>query len=236
MRHAGKILRETFTLLEKYTHEGVSLLELDHITEDFIRSQNAKPSFKGFQGFPATLCTMLNEEVVHGIPNERKLQKGDLLTIDCGVYFQNYHADAAISKVIGGDDTNPERARFSKSVKEALILGCEAARAGNTLGDIGNAIETKIKKDGYTVLSEYTGHGIGRGLHEEPFVLNYGKKGTGLLLREGMTLCIEPIIVSGEPKVKIKKDGWTVVTKDEKDAIQWEHCGVVTKNGLEIFV
>ena len=236
MRKAGRIWANGISLLKTYIREGITLLELDAIAEDYIRSQDAIPAFKGFQGFPGTLCTMLNNEVVHGIPDHRKIRNGDLLTIDGGCIYKGWFSDAAFSLIVGGDDTHPERARFEKSVKKALEIGCQAAKAGNQLGDIGYAIQNSIVKDGYSICKDYTGHGIGQSMWEDPHVYNYGKSHTGLVLREGMTLCIEPIVASGKPQTKVLSDGWTVVTVDGKDACQWEHCGVVTKNGLEIFV
>lgn len=236
MRHAGKIWSETMDLLRHHIKEGVTLLELDTLAEDAYRTAGAVPAFKGFQGFPGSLCTMINSEVVHGIPDNRKLKNGDLLTIDGGCVWKGWYSDAAFSLVVGGDDKNPERATFEKNVKKALLRGCDAARDGNRLGDIGHAIQTSIEADGHSICKEYTGHGIGRTMWEEPHVYNYGRPDTGPLLKEGMTICIEPIIAFGNPKVKVLSDGWTVVTADGKDACQWEHCGVITKSGLEIFV
>ena len=178
---------------------------------------------------------MINSEVVHGIPDNRKLKDGDLLSVDCGVFWKKMHADAAFSIIVGGDDKNPERAKFSMCVREALLAGCQVAQTGNTTGDIGYMIEKIIKAGGYSICREYTGHGLGYELHEDPSVFNYGSPGKGQRLMEGVTIAIEPIVTMGNPKVRILSDKWTVVTVDGKDACQWEHCGVVTKNGLEIF-
>ncbi len=235
MRHAGRILQDTQKALKANIRAGVSLLELDKIAEDVIRSAGGKPAFKGFHGFPATLCVMLNSEVVHGIPDGKLLKDGDLLSIDCGVRWKGLYSDAAFSVIVGGEDKNEKRAKFSACVKKALIAGCKVAKPGNHIGDIGAAIESIVKKGGYSLCKEYTGHGLGKELHEDPIVFNYGKKGGGEILREGMTIAIEPIVASGNPQVKVLSDGWTVVTIDGKDACQWEHCGVVTKSGLEIF-
>ena len=236
MRYAGKIWKETIEILKDHIQEGITLLELDALAEATIRSKGAVPAFKGFHGFPATLCTMLNNEVVHGIPDSRKIQNGDLLTIDGGCIWKGWYSDAAFSVIVGGDEKNEKRAKFSRVVYQALQNGCKAAKTGNRLGDIGFAIEQTITKAGYSICKEYTGHGIGREMHEEPAVYNYGKPKTGIRLKEGMTICIEPIVAMGNPKVKVLQDGWTVVTVDGKDACQWEHQGVVTKNGLDIFV
>jgi methionyl aminopeptidase len=235
MRHSGLILQKAQKAMKEKCVAGTTLLELDAIAEEIIRREGAVPAFKGFHGFPNTICAMINSEVVHGIPDDRKLQDGDLVSIDCGCFWKGWCSDAAFTVIIGGDDTHPERAKFSTSVKNALELGCKAAKEGNTLGDIGFIIEKTIIDAGYSICEEYTGHGLGRDMHEAPYVYNYGKPGKGLVLKSGMTLAIEPIVASGNPEVKTLKDGWTVVTKDGRDACQWEHFGVVTADGLEIF-
>ncbi len=235
MRKAGDILKSVQKSLQKHIKPGITLLELDTIAEDIIRTANAKPSFKGHHGFPKTLCTMINSEVVHGIPDQRKVRQGDLLSVDCGVIWKNFHSDAAFSIIVGGDETHPERAQFSNTVRKALLAGCKAAKSGNHIGDIGQAVQTTIESAGYSLCKEFTGHGIGQELWEDPHIFNYGHKGEGEKLLEGMTICIEPIVAVGNPKTKTLQDGWTVVTVDGKDACQWEHCGMVTKNGLEIF-
>lgn len=235
MRQAGKILQGVQALLKEHIKPGITLIELDRLAEAEILKQKAKPSFKGFQGFPASLCTMINSEVVHGIPDNRVLQAGDLISVDCGVTYQGLIADAAFTVIVGGDETNPERARFSQTVKKALEAGCAQAIVGNTLGDIGYAVQRTVEDGGYHILKEFTGHGVGYEMHEDPYVLNYGTPGKGMTLKEGMTICIEPIVTFSKTKSKTLKDGWTEVTIDGKDACQWEHCGVVTKSGFEIF-
>ena len=235
MRDGGKILQAAHQAVKEIAHSGTSLLKLDQAAEKAIRERKGIPGFKGFKGFPATLCTMLNSEVVHGIPDNRILKPGDLLSVDCGVIWKGFFTDGGFSLIFDGDDQNLKRAKFSNCVKKALLIGCKLAKTGNTLGDIGHAIESTVKKEGYTVCPEYTGHGLGRKLHENPTIFNHGQPGKGMKLKSGMTLAIEPIIVAGNPKVKTLKDNWTVVTKDGKDACQWEHCGVVTDNGFEIF-
>lgn len=235
MRKGGEILQKAQIEMKKHLKEGVTLLEIDKIAEDFIRSAGAIPGFLGMYGFPNTICAMINSEVVHGIPDSRKLKNGDLVSIDCGVLWKKMHADAAFSLVIGGDDKNPERAKFLQCTEKALLAGCKAAKIGNRVGDIGYIIEKTMKDGGYSVCREYTGHGLGYELHEDPHVYNYGKPGTGTLLQKGMTIAIEPIVAMGNPKVKTLKDKWTVVTVDGKDACQCEHFGLATENGLEIF-
>ncbi len=235
MKKAADILRLAQLAIQKRCIPGVSLKELDGIADDVIRSAGAIPNFYGFHGFPGTICAMLNEDVVHGIPDNRKLQEGDLLSIDCGTIWQGWHSDAAFSLVIGGRKANARREKFHTTVKEALLAGCNAARDGNRLGDIGYAIESVIKSSSYSLCKEYTGHGIGQEMHEDPHIFNYGNKNTGARLKSGMTICIEPIVAEGNPAVKIHTNGWNVITVDGKDGCQWEHCGVVTPTGLEIF-
>ncbi len=235
MRRGGKILQAAQIAVKEGIKEGVTLLDLDVIAETVIRNHGGVPAFKGYKGFPGTLCTMINSEIVHGIPDNRTLKDGDLISVDCGVIFEGLITDAAFTVIVGGDAANPERARFSQTVKKALDAGCEAAVAGNTLGDIGYIIEKTVNEGGYTIIKEFTGHGVGYAMHEDPYVLNYGSPGTGATLIEGQTICIEPIVALGNPKSRTLSDGWTEVTADGKDACQWEHCGVVTKTGLEIF-
>ncbi len=235
MRESGLILQKAQKAMKAIIKEGVTLLQLDKIAEETIRTEGAIPAFKGFHGFPNTICTMVNSEVVHGIPDNRELKNGDLISIDCGAIHKKLYSDAAFTVIVGGDDKNPARAKFSNTVKKALKAGCDAARPGNRLGDIGFAIQNVVEKAGYTIVKDFTGHGIGYEMHEDPHVFNYGKKGKGALLTEGMTICIEPIVVVGSPKYKTLKDGWTEVTLDGKDACQWEHCGVINKDGYEIF-
>lgn len=235
MRHGGKILQQAQAAMKKIAVPGTTLLELDAVAEKTIRDAGAVPGFLGMYGFPKTICAMLNEEVVHGVPTDRKLESGDLLSVDCGVLWKKYHADAAFSLVVGGGETHPEREKFQKVVKDALEAGCAVAKIGNHVGDIGHVIEKIVRAGGYRICREYTGHGLGRELHEDPHVFNYGKSGTGPLLKAGMTIAIEPIVAAGGAKVKTLPDGWMVVTTDGSDACQWEHFGVVTADGLEIF-
>ena len=235
MREGGKILQAAHRAVKEAIRPGVCLLELDAIAEKTILDLGGIPTFKGFRGFPATICTMVNSEIVHGIPDNRTLKAGDLISIDCGVTYKNLITDAAFTVIVGGDETNPGRARFSQTVKRALEAGCSQAVEGNTLGDIGYAIEKTVKAAGYSIIKEFTGHGVGYAMHEDPYVFNYGKPGKGLKLKAGMTICIEPIVARGNPGYKTLKDGWTEVTLDGKDACQWEYCGVVGKSGFERF-
>ncbi|PID69950.1 type I methionyl aminopeptidase [bacterium DOLZORAL124_38_8] len=239
MRHSGKILQAAQEAMKAEIKAGVTFKQLDAIAEKVILEAGAKPAFKGVPGmkfpFPATICAMRNDEIVHGIPDDNPLEDGDLITIDCGAIWKGYYSDAAFSLIVGGDDKNPERAKFEKTVKKALMAGCAQAKAGNTTGDIGFAIQRIIQGAGYSICKEYTGHGLGKTLHEDPNVFNYGKPGKGVKLVEGMTIAIEPIVAMGNPRNKTLSNGWTVVTADGSDACQWEHFGVVRKDGFEIF-
>lgn len=234
MRKAGLILQKAQQDMQAMIKPGVALEEIDQVAEKSIREQGGIPGFLGYQGFPKTICTMLNSEVVHGIPDSRVLKAGDLISVDCGVLWKDLNADAAFTVIVGGDETHPERAKFSNCVKKALLAGCAQAKAGKTLGDIGFAIEQAVKNGGYSIMRDFTGHGLGYALHEDPYVYNYGKPGQGEKLVEGMTIAIEPIVGMGSNKYKTLKDGWTVVTKDGRDACQWEHFGVVRKDRFEI--
>lgn len=236
MRQGARILKEVHDLVRERAVDGAILKDLDRIAEHHINTQGGRPAFKGFRGFPTTLCTMINSEIVHGIPDNRKLHNGDLFSVDCGVIFKGLITDAAFTMVVGGEDKHPQRARFSACVYQALQAGCQAAKAGNRIGDIGAAIQQVIQKGGYQLVREFTGHGVGDHIWEDPHIFNYGKPGKGALLKENMTICIEPIVSMGAPQNKTLRDGWTVVTLDGRDACQWEHCGIVTKTGLEILV
>ncbi len=234
MRKAGQILAKTHEIVGQMVVSGVSLLELDAAAEAVIRAEGAVPSFKGYHGFPGTICTALNSEVVHGIPDRRILQEGDIITIDCGACWQRYHSDAARTYVVGGQATHPERAQFSKTMYAALMAGINKAHAGNRVGDISAAIQLVIDASPYNLVREYGGHGLGKGLHEEPYIPNYGRANSGIKLKSGMVLAIEPIVAMGSPNTKVLEDNWTVVTLDGSDAGQWEHFGVVRADHFEI--
>ena len=231
---AASIWQQTKKQILSHCVPGTSLLELDAIATEVIKTHGAKATFKGFQGFPASLCLMVNEQLVHGIPSEYRLQSGDLLSVDCGVTFRGRIVDAAFSLVVGGDSSHPERAKFSAEIYQALQAGCQAAKSGNTTGDIGQAIEEFVTKAGYQLCREYTGHGVERTLHDQPTIYNFGVCGEGEKLKTGMVICIEPIVSRGSPKNHTQSDGWTVVLDDGSDGIQWEHCGIVTPDGLEV--
>lgn len=235
MREAGRRLRIVHDEVKTVIKPGARLWDLEQKARTVFEKLGDKPAFQGHEGFPCVLCTMLNSEIVHGIPDQRVLRSGDILSVDAGIFHQGYCADAAFTVVVGGDQANERRARFSNTVYKALQKGCAVAKVGNTLGDIGFAIQSTVEGAGYSIVKQFTGHGLGREMWMDPYVLNYGKRGQGQKLIEGMTICIEPIVAMGSPRSKTLNDGWTEVTVDGKDACQWEHCGVVTKTGFEIF-
>jgi len=237
MRNSAVILRAAHKAVKEIIAPGVTTMELDIVAEKVIRDMGGVPAFKGFHGFPSTLCTMINDVVVHGIPDDTPLKNGDLISVDCGVVLDKWYSDAAFSVVVGGGDKNPERERFQRCVYNALQAGCKMAIAGNTLGDIGAAVQTVVENGGYSISRDYTGHGIGRKMHTDPHVFNFKNAlNKDVVLRAGMALCIEPIALAGKPKTITLDDGWTVVSADHSDGCQWEHCGIVQADHFEILV
>ena len=226
----AKVLNEIIDIIQP----GMSTKDLDTFAEKRIREMGATPSFKGYHGFPASICSSINNEVVHGIPNKNKIIKnGDLVKIDTGAYLDGYHGDSCVSICIGS--VKKEVERLSNVSHEALYAGLKKIKAGNTLLDIAGAIEDVVKKNGFSVVEDYTGHGVGRNLHEEPSVFNFRTKDLpNVVLREGMTLAVEPIVNAGTKYCKTLNDRWTVVTNDGKFSSQWEHTIVVLKDGIEI--
>ncbi len=226
MRHAGHMLFEVLTSAEALIADGISTLELDTFLESEILKRKCRPAFKGYNGFPATACISINEEVVHGIPtSNRKLKSGQLLKIDLGLVYQEIYSDMARSYLIDSDDR--DKLRLIRTARECCEKGGELARDGMKLGTLGNEIQRIAEDEGYSVVRDYVGHGIGRALHEDPQVPNYGLTGTGFLLKKGMVICIEPMVNEGTFEVRTKKDGWTVVTKDEKQSAHWENMYLV---------
>lgn len=232
IRENGQIVAQTLLMLEKMIVPGISTLKLDRMAEEFIRDHQATPSFKGYHGFPSSVCCSVNDQVVHGIPNAKKLREGDIITLDVGVYKNGYHGDSAITVPVGNVST--EAQQLMKITKDALYLGIQQAQVGARLGDIGHAIETLAVRYGYGIVREYTGHGVGRELHEAPHVLHYGKAHTGARLKVGMVFTIEPMITAGSHEIKVKKDGWTAVTKDKSLCAQFEHTITIRPNGPDI--
>lgn len=232
MRDAGRIVAKTIDELKKTVSPGVTTLELDRVAEDFITRCGAKPSFKGYQGFPASICTSVNEEVVHGIPGLRKLRDGDIISIDIGAEINGYHGDAAVTIPLG--EIDGEVQRLLQVTEEALMAGIAQAKSGNRLSDISHAVQTHVEKNGFSVVRDYVGHGIGRQMHEEPQIPNFGPPGRGPRLKPGMTLAIEPMVNKGTFEVRTLEDNWTVVTKDLQPSAHFEHTVAVTERGPEI--
>ncbi len=228
MRHAGSIVFETHKRLEEAIKPGVTTKELDIIAEKYILSQGATPSFKGYNGFPANICTSVNEQVVHGIPSLKALKDGDIISIDIGVNYKGYHGDAARTHPVG---TISEQAKKLITItRESFYEGMRYAREGNRLSDISAAIQQYVEKQRYSVVRDLVGHGIGSQMHEEPQIPNYGKAGRGPRLRAGMTLAIEPMINMGKYQVKVLPDEWTVVTTDGSLSAHYENTIAITHN------
>ncbi len=232
MRRAGKVVGALLRLMEKETKPGITTMALDQIAEDFIRSQGAVPAFKGYYGFPASICASVNEEVVHGIPGKKVLRDGDIVGIDVGVILDEFYSDAARTFAVG--DVTDEDKKLISVTRQSLYKGIEKAVAGNKIGDISWAVQSYAESNGLGVVRDYVGHGIGRQLHEEPQVPNHGKSNQGLVLVEGMALAIEPMLNLGTYEVQVLPDGWTVVTKDRKRSGHFEQTIIVTKGKPEI--
>lgn len=232
IRRSGRIVAELLNLLEKQIRPGIMTKELDKFAEEFIISHGAKPSFKGYYGYPGSLCTSINEEVVHGIPGDRILKEGDIISIDCGVFYEGFHSDAARTFAVG--HISEEAKRLIEITEKSFYEGIKFAKAGYRIGDISNAIQTFVESNGFSVVRDYVGHGIGKELHEEPPVPNYGKAGRGPKLAVGMVLAIEPMVNMGTFAVIELDDGWTVVTADKKLSAHYENTIAILENGPEI--
>jgi methionyl aminopeptidase len=232
MRRSGKITARVLTDLMKTARAGMTTAELDAIAEKGIRDLGGVPTFKGYHGFPASICASVNDEVVHGIPGSRVLRDGDVLSIDIGTTLDGYVSDSAATVAIG--NVSQEAQRLMDVTQECLMVGIAQMQRGKRVGDIGAAVQAHAEKNGYGVVRELVGHGVGRAMHEEPQVPNYGKAGTGVELRPGLVLAIEPMITQDSYAVKILKDGWTVVTADGKLAAHFEHTIAVTDDGPKI--
>lgn len=230
MRRAGQIVAQVLRQLAQALRPGVTTAELDQLAERLIREAGAEPSFKGYQGFPASLCTSINDEVVHGIPSpHRVLREGDLVSLDVGACYNGYHGDSAVTLAVGA--VSPEARRLLEVTREALYAGIAAARPGRRLGDIGHAVQQRVEAAGFSVVLDYAGHGIGRAMHEDPQVPNYGRPGTGLRLQPGMVLAIEPMVNAGGHAVQTDPDGWTVRTVDGSLSAHFEHTVLITADG-----
>lgn len=233
MRNANQLVGMTLGELAKHIKPGISTLELDKIAEEFIRDHKAIPAFLGYGGFPNSICASVNEQVVHGIPSAKNiLKEGDIVSIDCGTILDGFVGDSAYTFCVGEVDSKIRE--LLKTTKESLYLGIKNALEGKRIGDISNAVQTYCESKGFSVVRELVGHGIGKKMHEEPEVPNYGRKGCGPLLRSGMCICIEPMINMGSKNVVFERDGWTVRTKDRKPSAHFEHCIAIRPGGPEI--
>nr|WP_269438246.1 type I methionyl aminopeptidase [Phosphitispora fastidiosa] len=232
MRDAGRIVAQAHEEIKKMVRPDVTTLELDKIAEDFIIASGARPAFKGYHGFPASICASVNEQVVHGIPGLRKLENGDIISIDIGAEINGYFGDAALTVPVG--EVSDEAMELIRVTEEALFTGIGNAVDGNRLSDISHSIQTFVEGKGYSVVRDYVGHGIGSQMHEEPQVPNFGRPGRGPRLRSGMTLAIEPMVNQGTYEVMTLGDNWTVVTKDKKLSAHFEHSVVITDKLPEI--
>lgn len=232
MKKAGNIVYQTHQYLKPYLKPGITTKELDQKAESFISSFGATPSFKNYNGFPASICTSINDEVVHGIPSDYKLKEGDIISIDIGACYHGYHGDSAWTYGIG--TISDEAAYLLKHTEESLFEGLRKVKAGNSLGDIGYAIETYAKEHKLGVIRELVGHGIGTHVHEKPDVPNYGNPHSGMILKEGMTIAVEPMLNLGSREVRMLRDGWTIVSRDGKPSAHYEHTVLVTNDGYLI--
>ena len=234
MRKSSKIVATVLSEIRDLVKPGMSTLDLDNYAEKRIRDHDATPSFKGYHGFPGSICSSINNEVVHGIPSKKKIiNDGDLLKVDTGAFYNGYHGDSCITICVG--NTPNKAIELSRVAKEALMLGIKQIKPQNKLLDIAGAIEDYVKANGFSIVEDYTGHGVGRNLHEEPSVFNFRTNDLpNVTLREGMTIAVEPIINLGSKYCKTLRDGWTVITKDGNLSAQWEHTVLVTEDGYEI--
>jgi methionyl aminopeptidase len=232
IRESAQLVARTLDMLGREIRPGVSTAELDRLAEEFIRAQGGRPAFKGYRGFPASICPSINEEVVHAIPGERVLMPGDVISIDVGVEKNGYYGDAARTFTVGDPDERVQR--LLAVTQEALLKGIEQARAGRRVGDISHAIQSHVERNGLSVVRELVGHGIGRAMHEEPNVPNHGPPARGPRLMAGQVLAIEPMVNLGGPEVVTRPDGWTVVTRDGSLSAHFEHTVVVGEQGPEI--
>ncbi len=232
MRRVNQLVGRILAELRQLAVPGTTTAEIDRLAEARVRDAGAEPAFKGYHGYPATICASVNEQVVHGIPSDRKLVAGDILSIDMGAKLDGFYGDCAVTVPIG--TVAPEAAALLRVTEDALFRGIEAVKPGARVSDIGAAVQEHVEAHGFSVVREFVGHGIGTSLHEEPQIANYGPGGRGPRLSEGMVLAIEPMVNAGKPGVKVLSDGWTAVTRDSSLSAHFEHTVVVTKDGCEI--
>lgn len=232
MSASGKLVAEILLEIRNRIKPGVTTQELDLLAARLSLKKKARPAFKGYHGFPYSLCVSVNEEVVHGFPSGRRLLDGDIVSLDFGVYLDGYYGDAALTQSVG--QVTPQAERLIKVTRESLLKGLEQARAGGRVGDISFAVQQYVEKHSFSVVRQFVGHGIGKSLHEDPQVPNFGAAGQGILLKPGMVLAIEPMVNAGGSEVEIKADGWTAVTKDGSLSAHFEHTIAITENGCRI--
>ncbi|NNE71522.1 MAG: type I methionyl aminopeptidase [Rhodothermales bacterium] len=236
LRAAGDLVGRTLAEVARHVAVGVTTLELDRVAEAFVRAHGAEPAFKGYRVgrnvFPATLCTSVNDQVVHGIPDDRPLEDGDLVSCDCGVVLDGFYGDSAFTFAVG--TLSEENRKLCVSTYEALLKGVEAARIGNRIGDIGHAVQSHCEADGFGVVRDLVGHGIGRSLHEEPSVPNFGRAGSGRKMKDGLVICIEPMINLGTDRVITGSDGWTIRAADGTPSAHYEHMVAIRKGGTDV--
>lgn len=232
MREAGRIVALTHQELKKVIQPNITTKEIDAVAEKIIRQHGATPSFKGYGGFPGSICTSVNEELVHGIPSDRKLKDGDIISIDVGANFKGYHGDSAWTYAVG--TISAEDARLMKVTEESLYLGLAQAKPDARLSNISHAIQVYVEGESFSIVREYVGHGIGTALHEDPQIPNFGPPGRGPRLKPGMVLAIEPMVNAGTRYVKTLADNWTVITQDGRNCVHYEHTIAITEDGYEI--
>jgi methionyl aminopeptidase len=232
MKIAGQIVGDTHNYLIQYIKPGITTNELDKLAHEYIISKNATPSFKNYEGYPCSICTSINEEVVHGIPSSRKLKDGDIISIDVGACYKGYHGDSAWTYSVG--NVNEDKQYLMKYTEQSLFEGLSTIKDGTHVGDIGYTIQKYAEEHHLSVVKELVGHGVGQKLHEMPDVPNYGKLGTGPILKEGMVIAVEPMLNLGTPRIYILDDNWTIVTADKKPSAHYEHTVLVTKDGYTI--
>jgi len=232
MRMAGQIVARVLKRLSDVAEPGITTLDLDQEAERMIVSAGAYPTFKGYNGYPRSICASINDEVVHGIPSKRKLSEGDIVGIDCGATYMGYVGDAAVTLPIG--NVSDAAQRLLDATRQSLYRAIDKCQVGNRLGDVCYAVQSYVEPLGYSVVKNYCGHGVGRAMHEEPQVPNYGKPGTGPVLREGLVIAIEPMINLGHEDVKVLSDGWTVITMDGQPSAHFEHTVAITRDGPQI--
>jgi len=234
MRRAGKVVREVLELVRSHVKPGATTLDLERVAEARIAELGAKPAFKGYDGFPCVLCTSVNSEVVHGIPSpKRVLKEGDIVSVDCGAVVDGFFGDAAITVPVG-EKIAPDTARLLRVTEASLHAAIDVVKPGATLGDVGAAVQGVVEAEGFSIVRDFVGHGIGAHMHEDPQVPNFGEAGHGMKLRAGMVIAIEPMVNAGKPEVRVLRDGWTAVTDDGSMSAHFEHTVAVTTTGAKI--